>query len=114
MSTAAQTATTTTTAAAAKGVPGWKQLARLLPYMARYKGQVLLGLATDGIMGLIGALQPLALGIIIDCVSGQARPLGRLYDTMPRLSQWLSIAYRPSDRRTLAIYCIAALIIVAL
>src|SRR5215813_4351354 len=109
MSAAAQTLSGVT--APPKSVPGWKQLARLLPYMARYKGQVVLGLATDGVMGLIGALQPLALGIIIDCVSGQARPLGRLYDTLPRLSRWLAFAYQPSSSRTLAIYCIAALVI---
>src|SRR5579862_9647560 len=110
MSAAAQTAIAATSHSGpqVKKVPGWKQLMKLLPYLARYKGQVVLGLVLDGIMGLIGALQPLAIGIIIDCLSGQTHPLGRLYETLPRVSHWLAFAYQPSSGRALAIYCLAA------
>jgi len=116
MSAAAQTAISAAAqpGSQAKPVPGWKQLMKLLPYLARYKGQVVLGLVLDGIMGLIGALQPLALGIIIDCISGQAHPLGRLYETLPRISHLLAWAYQPSSGRTLMIYSLVALAIVAL
>ena len=116
MSTAAQPATAAVvpSSSQAKSVPGWKQLAKLLPYLGRYKAQVVLGLLLNGIMGLIGALQPLAFGIIIDCLSGQAHPLGRLYESMPQISHWLTLAYQPSSGRTLAIYCLVALVIVAL
>src|SRR2546421_354669 len=104
---------TNESAAKVKQIPGWKQLQKLLPYVARYKKQVVLGLIALAAMGIAGALQPLAFGIIMDCVSGHAQALGRLNQTMPALAHWLTIAYQPSSGRTLAIYCIATLIVVA-
>src|ERR1700722_8885135 len=98
----------------AKKVPGWKQLQKLIPYLGRYKGQVVLGLITLALMGTAGALQPLTFGVIMDCLSGNARALGQLNDAMPRLAHWITFAYQPSSRRTLLIYCVATLIVTAL
>jgi ATP-binding cassette, subfamily B, multidrug efflux pump len=95
-------------------VSGWKQLQKLIPYLGRYKGQIAVGLVTLAAMGIAGALQPLSYGVIMDCLSGNAQPLGALNQTMPRLAHWLTVAYLPSSRRTLAIYCLAALVITAL
>src|ERR1700730_14581865 len=97
-----------------KPTPGWKQLKKLLPYIARSKGQVAVGMGTLAAMGLVGPLQPLAFGVIMDCLSGNAQPLGRLSQMSPRLVHLLIPAYAPSSVQTLIIYCIAALVIVAL
>ena len=40
----------------AKPVPGWKQLAKLLPYIARFKGQVAVGMVALAAMGVVGTL----------------------------------------------------------
>jgi ATP-binding cassette, subfamily B, multidrug efflux pump len=99
---------------ASKPIPGWKHLKKLLPYIARSKGQVAIGMVTNTAMGVVGTLQPLAFGVIMDCLSGNAQPLGRLGQTSPRLVKLLIPAYAPSSIRTLIIYCLAALVIVAL
>jgi len=99
---------------ASKPVPGWKQLRKLLPYIARSKGQVAVGMVTLAAMGIVGTLQPLAFGVIMDCLSGNAQPLGRLSQMSPQLVRLLIPAYAPSSVRTLIIYCLAAVVIVAL
>jgi ATP-binding cassette subfamily B multidrug efflux pump len=96
-----------------KRVPGWKQLAKLLPYIARCKGQVAVGMVALAAMGFVGTLQPLVFGVIIDCLSGNAQPLGRLGQTSPALAHLIP-AYHPSSARTLMIYCLAALAIITL
>ncbi len=83
---------------AAKPVPGWKHLKKLLPYIARSKGQVVVGMVTLAAMGIIGTLQPLAFGVIMDCLSGNAQPLGRLSQMSPRLTHLLIPDYAPSRR----------------
>src|SRR5689334_5375784 len=106
--TAKQSKSAAGTPAKSKPVRGWTQLRRLLPYIARCKGKVAVGLLTLAAMGIIGTLQPLAFGIIIDCLSGNAQPLGRLSRMSPRLIHSLIPAYQPLSARTLIIYCIAA------
>jgi ATP-binding cassette, subfamily B, multidrug efflux pump len=99
---------------ASKPVPGWKQLKKLLPYIARSKGQVVVGMVTLAAMGIVGTLQPLAFGVIMDCLSGNPEPLGRLSQMSPRFAHLLIPYYAPSSVRTLVIYCLAAVVIVAL
>jgi ATP-binding cassette subfamily B multidrug efflux pump len=96
-----------------KTVPGWKQLAKLLPYLARCKGQVAVGMVALTAMGFVGTLQPLVFGVIMDCLSGNAQPLGRLGQTSPALAHLIP-AYQPSSVRTLIIYCLAAVVIITL
>ena len=98
----------------AKPMRGWRQLKQLLPYVARGKGKVAVGLVALAAMGIVGTLQPLTFGIIIDCLSGNAQPLGRLSRMAPRLIHTLIPAYQPFSGRTLVIYCLVALAIVAL
>src|ERR1700674_28380 len=100
--------------AASKPVPGWKHLQKLLPYMARFKGRVLVGMVALAGMGLVGTLQPLAFGVIMDCLSGSRQPLGRLSQVSPNLVRLLIPAYRPLSARTLVIYCLVAVAIVAI
>jgi ATP-binding cassette subfamily B multidrug efflux pump len=99
---------------ASKPVPGWKHLQKLLPYITKSKGQVVVGMLTNTAMGVVGTLQPLAFGVIMDCLSGNPQPLGRLSQVSPRLVHLLIPAYSPSSVRTLIIYCVAAVVIVAL
>ncbi len=99
---------------AAKSIPGWKQLSKLLPYIARSKGQVVVGMLTLAAMGIVGTLQPLVFGVIMDSLSGNAQPLGRLSEMSPRLAHALIRDYAPSSSHTLVIYCLIAIAIVAL
>ena len=86
--TAKQSKSAAGTPAKSKPVRGWTQLRRLLPYIARCKGKVAVGLLTLAAMGIIGTLQPLAFGIIIDCLSGNAQPLGRLSRMSPAAAEF--------------------------
>ncbi len=99
---------------AAKSIPGWKQLSKLLPYIARSKGQVVVGMLTLAAMGIVGTLQPLVFGVIMDSLSGNAQPLGRLSEMSPRLAHALIRDYAPASSHTLVIYCLIAIAIVAL
>src|SRR5580700_2192056 len=85
---------------AAKTVPGWKQLRKLLPYIARFKGQVAIGMVALALMGVVGTLMPLAFGVIMDCLSGNQQPLGRLAGLSPRIAQVLLRGYHPFSGRT--------------
>jgi ATP-binding cassette, subfamily B, multidrug efflux pump len=98
----------------AKPPSGWKQLLKLLPYLSNRKGLVAIGLVTLAMMGIIGTLLPLSFGVIMDCLAGNAQPLGRLSQAWPQLVQFLIPAYQPSTARTVIIYCLVALAIVAL
>ena len=42
----------------------WKNLRGLLPYLAKYKGAIALGMITLAVMGLIGNLVPLTAGTV--------------------------------------------------
>lgn len=69
---------------APKRLSGWKQLRKLLPYLSRCKAQVVVGMIALAAMGIVGTLQPLAFGVIMDCLAGNAQPLGR-WQTLPAL-----------------------------
>src|SRR5438309_10225911 len=86
---------------ASKPIPGWKHLKKLLPYIARSKGQVAVGMLTLAAMGVAGTLQPLIFGVIMACLSGNAQPLARLGQVSPRLVRLLIPAYAPSSVRSL-------------
>src|SRR5579862_8783664 len=96
-----------------KAVPGWKHLAKLLPYIARCKGQVAVGMVALAAMGVVGTMLPLTFGVIMDCLSGNAHPLGQLGQTSPALVRLIP-DYQPSSAHTLIIYCLAALAIITL
>jgi len=96
-----------------KTIPGWKHLAKLLPYVSRCKGQVTVGMVTLTAMGIVGTLQPLVIGIIVDCLSGNIRPLGRLGQTSPTLVRLIPY-YVPKNVHTLVFYCFVAIAIITL
>ncbi len=115
MSTAAQSvASPSAKAAPAKPEPGWKQLQKLLPYLIRYKRHIVLGLIALAAMGIVGTLLPLTVGVIFDCLSGNAQPLGGLGQSWPMVADFLARTYHPLASRTLVFYCELSLVIVAL
>lgn len=59
MSAAAQTIAGSAPKASPKRISGWAQLTRLLPYVARHKGEVMVGMVTQIGMGVAGTLLPL-------------------------------------------------------
>jgi len=85
---------------------GWQNLRPLLPYLARYKGMVALGLVFDALMGIVGALPQLVQGVITDCLSGLPQPLTTLAGTARRLLWPLLRYYAPGSRRALGLFCL--------
>jgi len=101
-------------AATARPASSWRQLLKLLPYLSNRKGPVGIGLVTLAAMGMVGTLLPLSFGVIMDSLAGNFRPLERLSQAWPDLMQFLVPAYQPSSARTVIIYCVVAVVIVAL
>ncbi len=114
MSAAANTLSGSAPKTAHKRVSGWAQLTRLSPYVARHKGEVLLGLVTQTGMGITGTLLPLIIGVLTDCLNGAATPLAQL----GRLTQIalgpLLPYYHPKDAHTLVVFSSALVIVCAI
>ncbi len=97
-----------------KRVSGWAQLMRLMPYVARHKGEVVFGMITQIGMGITGTLLPLLIGAIVDCIKGADAPLAQL----GRLTQislgYLLPYYHPKSAQTLAVFSSALIILCAI
>jgi ATP-binding cassette subfamily B multidrug efflux pump len=90
-----------------------KDLSGLMPYLRRYRGGIVLGLASVVLMSLLGNLIPLATGVITDTLRGdpvpfqhgaQGQAIGHIVST-PTLSRLIPF-YAPSSRNTLGIFCL--------
>jgi ATP-binding cassette subfamily B multidrug efflux pump len=84
---------------------GWQNLKPLLPYVARYKGMVALGLVLDLLMGIVAALPQLIQGIIADLLTGLPQPLTTLSGTARAVLWPFLRSYSPLNRHALAFYC---------
>jgi ATP-binding cassette subfamily B multidrug efflux pump len=90
------------------------ELRRLIPYLGPYKGATVWGLLMLAVMGLIGALPPLIIGSIIDCLKGSPQPMPNLTEASPTgaVTFWHSVLkpilyfYQPENRHTLGILCL--------
>jgi len=90
------------------------ELRRLVPYLGPYKGGILFGLLMLAVMGLIGALPPLIIGSIIDCLNGAPQPLPNLTEASRAggVTLWHSVLkpilyfYQAGNRHTLGILCL--------
>src|ERR1700679_4021915 len=85
---------------------GWRQLKLLLPYVARYKTMVAVGLLALALTGLVGALPQLIIGAITDCLLGSSHPLSTLTGTSRSLLHPLFSFYAPLSAHTLELYCL--------
>jgi len=85
---------------------GWQHLKPLLPYIARYKSMVALGLVFDLLMGITGSLPQLIQGMITDSLTGLPQPLGTLGGLARRALWPLLKYYAPRNIHALAIYCV--------
>jgi ATP-binding cassette subfamily B multidrug efflux pump len=94
-----------------------------MPYLRRYTGEIVLGLVTVLLMGVIGNIIPLATGVMTDTLAGNPVPFEHSSAThgrvlVPGLSgSALSRSipyYAPSSKRTLGIYCLIVVVCVVI
>jgi len=114
MSAAAQTIPATTTRPA-KRPSGAKHLRSLLPYLGRYKGGVFLGMLMNLGLGVTSVLAPILTGAIFDTLSGEPVPMMAKLGAAVRVTLGpLMKYYSPKGRETLAIFCVALVIAIAI
>jgi ATP-binding cassette, subfamily B, multidrug efflux pump len=113
MSAAANTLAGSAPRRARKDASGWSQLARLFPYVARHKVEVLIGFITQAGMGITGTLLPLIIGAIVDCIKGAETPLAQLGRLTQVALGFLLPYYHPKDPHTLAVFSSALIIVCA-
>jgi ATP-binding cassette subfamily B protein len=111
MSTAAAALPVEAKAKSKKKPSSWGNLRGLIPYLAKYKAAIALGIVTLALMGLIGNLVPLTAGIITDTLTGRTRPFEHSMHGSKDVEvfNWLSRIvpyYEPHSRHTLGIYCL--------
>jgi len=91
-----------------------KNLAGLLPYLRRARKGLVLGSLYLLLGAVVGVLLPLAIGVILDSLSGSRALLTRFAGTSGALHDLLLRFYRPFSRETLMIYALSLLGLVAL
>jgi ATP-binding cassette, subfamily B, multidrug efflux pump len=112
MSAAASTIGATRTAARKPPSSTGKNLRGLVPYLARYKGGIAIGLMAVILMGFIGNFIPLITGIITDVLAGNPVPFQHTQaaggaSALPGATALARHVpyYVPNSRHSLAIYC---------
>ena len=113
MSATANTLNESAVAAPSRPVAGWRNLSRLIPYVAGHKGEVALGMLTQAGMGITGTLLPLIIGVIVDCVKGTPVPLAQLGRLTHVALGFLLPYYEPRSSSTLAVFSLALVAICA-
>ena len=99
----------------------WRELRRLIPYLGPYKGATVFGLLTLLVMGLIGALPPLIVGVITDCLTKAPEPMPNLTVSSHAgaVTLWHTVLkpiiyfYQPGSRHTLLVLCLLLVVAVA-
>jgi ATP-binding cassette subfamily B multidrug efflux pump len=94
-----------------------KNLFGLMPYLARYKPAIAIGLLALALTSIIGNIIPLATGVMTDILAGSDRPFESNTHAKALAGDWLSRDipfYAPHSRRALGIYCLILIICVLL
>ena len=105
MAAAAQTAVRDTDAKPEEPrIPAWKHLLGLLPYLRRYRGALTIGSVYLLLGSAVGAVLPLAIGTIVDSLSGSRALLEKFTGLPGPLYGVLLEFYRPFSRETLFFY----------
>jgi ATP-binding cassette, subfamily B, multidrug efflux pump len=112
MSAAAQ-AVSAASPAAAKRPPSAKHLSSLLPYLSQYKGSLALGMLMNAGLGVTGVLAPILTGAIVDGLKKEPAPMAKLGHIGQLAMGPLLKYYRPGSRETLALFCLALVLAIA-
>lgn len=104
MAAAAQPAATEAAAPAEAPQPTLRHLRGLFPYLRRYWRPLLLGGLVLLALNIVGALLPLAIGTMIDSLSGSRGLISRMTALPAFLYNALNAMYQPFSRDTLLFY----------
>lgn len=99
---------------AAQKPRAWRELGRLLPYIAPYKRATFFGLLVLILMGFVGAAQPLIIGALTDLLDRAPRPLPNLTGLSRTLMSPILRFYAPASRHALGMLCLALVIVVVI
>jgi ATP-binding cassette, subfamily B, multidrug efflux pump len=93
--------------------PAAKHLSALMPYLAQYKGSLALGFLMNAGLGITGVLAPILTGAIIDGLKKEPAPMAKLGHLGQLAIGPLLKYYHPGSRETLAIFCLALVVAIA-
>ncbi len=94
-----------------------KNLLGLVPYLARYRPAIALGMLALAVTSIIGNIIPLATGVMTDILAGSSRPFESNTHVQALGGGWLTRSipfYEPHSRRALGIYCLILIVCVLL
>src|SRR5260370_10277668 len=94
-----------------------RNLLGLVPYLARYKPAIALGLLALALTSIVGNIIPLATGVMTDILAGSPRPFQSNTHAQALAGDWLSRTipfYAPHSRHAFGIYCLILIICVLL
>src|SRR5246127_3447801 len=93
-----------------------KNLLGLVPYLARYRPAIALGLLALALTSIVGNIIPLATGVMTDILAGSPRPFESNTHAKALTGDWLSNIpfYAPHSRHALGIYCLILVVCVLL
>ncbi len=93
-----------------------KNLLGLVPYLARYRPAIALGLLALALTSIVGNIIPLATGVMTDILAGSPRPFESNTHAKVLTGDWLSNIpfYAPHSRHALGIYCLILIVCVLL
>ncbi|HXN52894.1 MAG TPA: ABC transporter ATP-binding protein [Candidatus Acidoferrum sp.] len=93
-----------------------RNLLGLMPYLARYRPAIALGLIALALTSIVGNIIPLATGVMTDILAGSPRPFESNTHAKALAGDWLSRIpfYAPHSRHALGIYCLILIICVLL
>ena len=94
-----------------------KNLFGLMPYLARYRPAIALGMLALALTSVIGNVIPLATGVMTDILAGSDRPFQSNTHAKALAGDWLNRDipfYAPHSRHALGIYCLILIICVLL
>ena len=94
-----------------------KNLLGLVPYLARYRPAIALGMLALAVTSVIGNIIPLATGVMTDILAGSSRPFESNTHAQALGGGWLTRSipfYEPHSRHALGIYCLILIVCVLL
>src|SRR6266404_9984948 len=93
-----------------------RNLLGFVPYLARYRPAIALGLLALVLTSIVGNIIPLATGVMTDILAGSPRPFETNTHAKALAGGWLNNIpfYEPHSRHALGIYCLILIVSVLL